>query len=186
MAHVSIVFVTEKTVVGFVFIPSVFLFCLSCLSLISCLLLIWNPQGNWCSSPCWFIPVSPTKTRTLSSHSYETWSLTLTSWVLPLETGQSNGHHQRFPLSIQCPDLLILVLTATVGYIGMSQGSNVMFGLLSSKPSFNHKIKPFIALCPAVRISNATRIPLPWIKTKIPVPDVIKSPFLKLFNYCLL
>jgi len=68
----------------------------------------------------------------------------------------------------------------------MSQGSNVMFGLLSSKPSFNLKIKPFIALCPALRISNASRIPLPWIKAKIPVPDVIKTPILKLFNYCLL
>ena len=67
--------------------------------------------------------------------------------------------------------------------MGMSQGSNVMFALLSSRPSFNRKIKPFIALCPAVRINNAIRIPIPWIKSKIPVPDLIKVPCLRLFHY---
>jgi hypothetical protein len=75
--------------------------------------------------------------------------------------------------------------TGTLGYVGMSQGSNVMFALLSSQPSFNRKIKPFIALCPAVRINNAIRIPIPWIKSKIPVPDVIKQPVVRMFQYAI-
>lgn len=72
-----------------------------------------------------------------------------------------------------------------MGYVGMSQGSNCMFGLLSTKPEFNEKIKPFIALAPAVKISNAIRVPIPVMKMYIPVPEVVKIPALRMVNYYL-
>jgi len=88
------------------------------------------------------------------------------------------------------PAMINYILNLTgrknLAYVGNSQGSTVMFGLLATKPSFNHKVKPFIALCPPVRISNALRIPIPWIRAKIPIPDVIKIPALRIFNYLLL
>lgn len=67
----------------------------------------------------------------------------------------------------------------------MSQGATVMFALLSSKPEFNEKIKPFIALAPAVKISNAIRVPVPVLKYNITVPEVVKIPFLRVLNYYL-
>lgn len=67
----------------------------------------------------------------------------------------------------------------------MSQGSNAMFALLSTKPEYNDKIKPFIALAPAVKISNAIRIPIPVVKMNIPVPEIVKMPCLRLVNYYL-
>ena len=81
---------------------------------------------------------------------------------------------------------VFFLFSGNISYVGMSQGSNVMFALLASKPSFNKKIKPFIALCPAVKISNAIRVPVPFVKAKIPVPDLIKVPALRIFNYCLM
>lgn len=43
----------------------------------------------------------------------------------------------------------------TVGYIGFSQATQAMFGLLSRQPEFNSLIKPFIALGPVAFLSNA-------------------------------
>lgn len=67
----------------------------------------------------------------------------------------------------------------------MSQGATVMFALLSSRPEFNDKIKPFIAIAPAVKISNAIRVPIPVLKYNIPVPEVVKIPILRVLNYYL-
>ena len=67
----------------------------------------------------------------------------------------------------------------------MSQGSTVMFSLLATQVHFNDKIRPFIALAPAVKISNAVRIPIPLVKYNIPVPEFVKMPFMRAFNYYL-
>lgn len=48
----------------------------------------------------------------------------------------------------------LLLFVGSLGYIGHSQGSLTMFGLLSSQPDFNQKIKPFIALAPVARLTN--------------------------------
>lgn len=46
----------------------------------------------------------------------------------------------------------------SLAYIGMSQGTAIMFGLLSSKVDYNDKIKPYIALAPLVRYTNCTSL----------------------------
>ncbi len=43
-----------------------------------------------------------------------------------------------------------------MGYIGHSQGTIMMFGLLSSRLKYNQIIKPFIALSPVSFLGNAT------------------------------
>ena len=49
-----------------------------------------------------------------------------------------------------------------IGYIGHSQGTQIMFSLLSKIPKYNYIIKPYIALGPAVFYANSipNRIPL--------------------------
>jgi len=42
-----------------------------------------------------------------------------------------------------------------VGYIGHSQGTCIMFGLLSSRPEYNDIIEPFIALAPVTTVGYA-------------------------------
>lgn len=42
----------------------------------------------------------------------------------------------------------------TLGYIGISMGTTIMFGLLSSQPRFNEIVKPFIAMAPCYRLFN--------------------------------
>ncbi|KAI1281925.1 Gastric triacylglycerol lipase [Halotydeus destructor] len=44
----------------------------------------------------------------------------------------------------------------TVGYIGHSQGSLIMFGLLSTNPIYNDIVKPFIALAPVTSVGHVT------------------------------
>ena len=43
----------------------------------------------------------------------------------------------------------------TVGWVGHSQGTMIMFGLLSTNRKYNEIIKPFIALAPVSSIGNA-------------------------------
>lgn len=113
-----------------------------------------------------------TKHKKFSSKSAEFWDFTIDDLV---------DH--------DLPALLDFVLKntgkETLGYVGMSQGSNAMFGLLATKPEYNDKIKPFIALAPALKISNAIRIPVPVLKMNIPVPDIVKIPCLRMVNYYL-
>ena len=46
--------------------------------------------------------------------------------------------------------------TSTVGWIGHSQGTMIMFGLLSERPEYADVIKPFIALAPVASIGYIT------------------------------
>jgi lysosomal acid lipase/cholesteryl ester hydrolase len=81
------------------------------------------------------------------------------------------------------PSFIDFILEKTgkpsVGYVGMGQGSNAMFGLLSTNTEYNYKIKPFVAIAPAVKLSNATRIPIPVLKITLPIPGFIKNPILR-------
>lgn len=47
----------------------------------------------------------------------------------------------------------------SIAYIGHSQGTFMLFGLLSKRPEFSNVIKPFIALSPVVFV-NRTLTPL--------------------------
>lgn len=42
----------------------------------------------------------------------------------------------------------------TLGYVGVSLGTTIMFGLLSSQPEYNDLIHPFVALAPCYRLYN--------------------------------
>lgn len=42
----------------------------------------------------------------------------------------------------------------SLAYVGHSQGTLTMFGLLASRPEYNRMIKPFIALAPIVRLNH--------------------------------
>ncbi|XP_015782068.1 lipase 1 isoform X2 [Tetranychus urticae] len=61
--------------------------------------------------------------------------------------------------TIDLPTIIDYVLDETkketVGYIGVSRGGTTMFALLSDKPEYADKVKPFIALAPAVFIGRS-------------------------------
>lgn len=53
-----------------------------------------------------------------------------------------------------------------IGYVGVSLGTTLMFGLLSEYHEYNHKISPFISLAPCWRLSNMRsplKYPLKWL-----------------------
>lgn len=57
-------------------------------------------------------------------------------------------------------------LTDSLGWIGHSQGTLIMFGLLAEKPGYSLKVKPFIALAPVCYVNDimlsarlASRVP---------------------------
>lgn len=56
------------------------------------------------------------------------------------------------------PAVISLVLNQTnqteLGYIGHSQGTAIMFGLLATKPEYNDIVKPFIALAPVASVGH--------------------------------
>ncbi|KAI1304655.1 Lysosomal acid lipase/cholesteryl ester hydrolase [Halotydeus destructor] len=56
-----------------------------------------------------------------------------------------------------------------VGYIGHSQGTVIMFALLSSQPKYNEIIKPFVALAPVISILH---FKTPLIKLA-DIPDAV-------------
>ncbi|RWS04580.1 gastric triacylglycerol lipase-like protein, partial [Dinothrombium tinctorium] len=62
---------------------------------------------------------------------------------------------------------------STLGYIGHSQGTLLMFGLLASQPQYCNIIKPFVALAPITRIANP----------KSPVTRIFSNPFLVDYLY---
>ena len=67
-----------------------------------------------------------------------------------------------------------------IGYVGHSLGSVAMFALLSSQPDYNDKIKPFIAMSPAVHISRLLQeLTIPFVKIRIPVPRFVVTPILR-------
>ncbi|KAI1281863.1 Lysosomal acid lipase/cholesteryl ester hydrolase [Halotydeus destructor] len=43
--------------------------------------------------------------------------------------------------------------SATVAYVGHSQGTGIMFGLLSTQPQYNDIIRPYIALAPVTNVT---------------------------------
>lgn len=45
----------------------------------------------------------------------------------------------------------------TLAYVGHSQGTAIMFGLLATKPKYNNLVKPYIALAPVVLVGNGSR-----------------------------
>lgn len=82
------------------------------------------------------------------------------------------------------PACLDFVLSKTghpqIGYIGHSLGSIAMFGLLSHQPDYNSKIKPFIAMSPAVTMSRVFQeLVIPVVKVTIPIPRFLVTPVLR-------
>lgn len=73
------------------------------------------------------------------------------------------------------PAIIEYVLQVTgrksVGWVGHSQGTLVMFGLLASQPRFNSLVKPFIALAPVSTVSHI----------RSPIRYLAKTPFLLSF-----
>ena len=66
-----------------------------------------------------------------------------------------------------------------LGYIGISQGNTILFGLLASHPEYNAKLKPFIAIAP-VTVTNLSFSIVPRFLKEIFVPQIRK--FLLLWN----
>ncbi|XP_053201424.1 gastric triacylglycerol lipase-like [Panonychus citri] len=63
--------------------------------------------------------------------------------------------------TIDLPMTIDYILAKTkkenVGYVGMSRGSAIMFALLSEKTEYSKKVKPFIAMAPAVYVKRKSR-----------------------------
>lgn len=64
-------------------------------------------------------------------------------------------------------------LIATLAYIGHSQGTAIMFALLSLRPEWSEKIKPFIALAP---VAHVFRVSL-FLKLCSPINRIVIRPF---------
>lgn len=63
-----------------------------------------------------------------------------------------------------------------VGYVGHSQGTLMMFGLLSEKPDYADIVEPFVALAPVAYCSN-TISPVKYFAVYTPVAQYIDSVF---------
>ncbi|XP_015785814.1 gastric triacylglycerol lipase isoform X2 [Tetranychus urticae] len=50
--------------------------------------------------------------------------------------------------------ILNVTNSASLGWIGHSQGTTIMFGLLSEKPEYAAKVEPFIALAPVAHVTH--------------------------------
>ena len=61
-------------------------------------------------------------------------------------------------INYDVPDTIDYILSATnrtsLAYVGHSQGTLVMFGLLASQPRFNKIVKPFVALSPVAHVGH--------------------------------
>ncbi|XP_053207916.1 uncharacterized protein LOC128391973 [Panonychus citri] len=72
--------------------------------------------------------------------------------------------------NLDLPAIIDYVLSLTnqtsLGYIGYSRGSMVMFGLLSDQPNYCDKIKPFIAIAPIVYLNNYYNLPRIFAKNQ--------------------
>ncbi|XP_053207765.1 gastric triacylglycerol lipase-like [Panonychus citri] len=94
---------------------------------------VWltNPRGNFYS----------TNHTTLDPESREFWSFSLDQMA-----------------NIDLPAMVDYVLQVTgretIGYIGFSRGSLVMFGLLADQPNYSKKINPFVSIAPPIFLKN--------------------------------
>lgn len=81
---------------------------------------------------------------------------------------------------LPCTVNFILEKTANqnLAFIGCGQGAAAALGLLAQEPEFNSKFKPCILLAPTIRMSNLANLKMPVVNINIPVPSLIKKPFL--------
>lgn len=68
-------------------------------------------------------------------------------------------------IELDTPAMIEYILGVTrqrsLGFIGISQGNTLMFGLLASQDRYNQVVKPFISLAPVLSTHNvAGNIPL--------------------------
>lgn len=65
-------------------------------------------------------------------------------------------------IAFDIPDTIAFVQNLTghhkVGYVGHSQGTSLMFGLLSEKPEYANIVEPFVALAPVAYVDNTISI----------------------------
>jgi lysosomal acid lipase/cholesteryl ester hydrolase len=87
-------------------------------------------------------------------------------------------------ISIDQPETIDYILKLTgrssVSYIGHSQGTLIMFGVLSSIPKYNSLVKPFIALAPVTSVdeSSSPLTHLAYVKPLLSIVRAYNGPFL--------
>lgn len=78
------------------------------------------------------------------------------------------------------PDVIEFVQKLTnhtkVGYVGHSQGTAMMFGLLSDKPEYSEIVEPFIALAPVAYVNHAIS-PVKYFAVYTPIAERINMWF---------
>lgn len=94
----------------------------------------------------------------LANHGYDVWMPNYRGTLKSLEHEKWTAYDEEYwnfcvdDLALDARALVDYVNDATgkqqVGYIGLSQGNTMMFALLSARPEYNDKLKPFIALAP--------------------------------------
>lgn len=81
-------------------------------------------------------------------------------------------------VAYDCPAVINHVLKETkqetLGWVGHSQGTLMMFGLLASKPEYSNIVKPFIALAPVARIDHI-KSPIRLLSKIKPIVDYFKK-----------
>ena len=87
-------------------------------------------------------------------------------------------------IAIDVPETIDYILKKTgksqLSYIGHSQGTLIMFGLLSSQPQYNDIVKPFIALAPVTSVDESSSV-LAHLAYVEPLTAIVKfydGPFL--------
>ncbi|XP_077541025.1 lipase member K-like [Haemaphysalis longicornis] len=86
-------------------------------------------------------------------------------------------------IEFDAPAMLDTVLSATnqaaLYYIGFSQGSQALFGLLAEKPQYNTKIKLFMAMGPIAYVGHLS---VAVIRLALPFAEIIKALVELIFN----
>jgi len=114
------------------------------------------------------------------SVAYQVWELGFDVWLAnSRETSYSRPRGGSFDWNYTWEDLALIDLpqmvdfvlaktgSAKINYIGHSQGSGIMYALLSEKIEYNEKVNLFVSLAPAVYMRSEHLIPLQLVPEQL-------------------
>ncbi|KAI1288019.1 Lipase 3 [Halotydeus destructor] len=131
--------------------------------------------------------VGNTTAFTVANHGYDVWLGNYRGTPLSsrhVKWTQSDSEYWNYSMdevsSHDMPTMVDHILETTgqkrLGFVGISQGNTVMFGLLASRPEYNSKIAPFVAITPVVSVAN----------TLSSIPKVIRHAIVRLMIWALI
>lgn len=130
-----------------------------------------NPGGCINDS---LIPVTSNLGFALAQRGFDVWLMNVRGNYYTTRHIRLNPHKPKFWdfsfdefIKYDLPSTIDYVIaktkSKTVQYVGHSQGTLIMFGLLSTQPKYNALVKPYIALSPAAFFSHETSVLRPLV-----------------------